>query len=456
MSQGKKSIAVYSVIVGALLTTTKLLVGFFTGSLGILAEALHSFFDLSAAIMTFFSVKISSQPPDADHNYGHGKVENLSALAQGILLLVTCIWIIWEAGHKLLSGKIIVEASLWAFAVMLFSLTLDIIISRLLYWGAKEYTSQALEADGLHYASDILSSLVVLAGLIGVKIGYPILDPIAALGVSVLVLYACYKLMKDSIEDLMDKAPAGLREKILKSVEKMAGIEKVDSIKIRRGGGVVFVDIIVLAKRGISLEKSHELSLEIENEIHHLYKNSETIVHFHPSTFGENLFDTVNTVAARHLEIREVHDIQSYRNRQTGKFFLSLHAKFSSDTTLGQAHQVIDQFEAGLRKEIPDLDRVEVHIETLYTTELGFQQSLSDTDRESITREILADKNIKGIHDIRLHKKSTGSFLSCHILTEKNLNLKEVHQIATSAEDKIKKILPQILEAVVHVEPYNY
>jgi cation diffusion facilitator family transporter len=163
----KRSVAISSVIAAVGLTGFKLIVGFATGSLGILAEAAHSGLDLMAAVMTFLAVRISGKPADPNHLYGHGKVENLSALFETLLLLVTCIWIIYEARHRLLFHTIDLEVNYWSFTVMITSIVVDISRSRMLYRAARKYNSQALEADALHFSTDIWSSGVVILGLFG-------------------------------------------------------------------------------------------------------------------------------------------------------------------------------------------------------------------------------------------------------------------------------------------------
>ncbi len=177
-NQEKNMAALNSVAAAFLLTGLKVVVGVLSGSMGILAEAAHSGLDLAAAIVTCFAVRAASKPPDRDHAYGHGKVENLSALVETLLLLATCAWIIHESIHRLTTRHVQVDASIWAFAVMGISIAVDISRSRMLYRVAAKHRSQALEADALHFSTDIWSSAVVILGLLGVKLAgwYPGLE----------------------------------------------------------------------------------------------------------------------------------------------------------------------------------------------------------------------------------------------------------------------------------------
>lgn len=201
MSKEKKNAAFLSVIAAVFLTTFKLVVGILTGSLGILSEALHSALDLVAAIVTFFSVRVSDKPADKEHNYGHGKVENLSALIQTILLFVTCLWIIYEAINRLATGNTHIEITVWSYVIVILSIVIDVNRSRMLYRVAKKHNSQALEADALHFATDIWSSAVVLLGLIFASFGIHWADSVAALIVALIVFSVSYRLGKKAIDD---------------------------------------------------------------------------------------------------------------------------------------------------------------------------------------------------------------------------------------------------------------
>ena len=218
----KRSVALYSVLAALLLTGTKVAVGLWTGSLGIMAEAMHSGLDLAAALVTLWAVRVSGRPADAEHAYGHGKIENLSALFETLLLLGTCVWIIWEAVQRLFfHAPIHVDANLWAFLVVILSILVDYSRSRALMRVAKKYESQALEADALHFATDIWSSLVVLAGLLGVLLAHRLdilwlsqADAVAALGVAAVVVWVSLQLGRKSIDDLLDSVPPELGRRI--------------------------------------------------------------------------------------------------------------------------------------------------------------------------------------------------------------------------------------------------
>lgn len=278
MSTEKNKAALTSVIAAVFLTSMKLIVGFATGSLGILSEAAHSGLDLMAAVITAVAVRVSGKPADTSHNYGHGKVENFSALFETLLLLGTCVWIVIEAVHRIKAQDYAVEATVWSFTVIITSIIIDINRSAMLYRAAKKHNSQALEADALHFSSDVLSSSVVLLGLILVKVGIPIGDPIAALGVAVLVIIASIRLGKRTVDALLDTAPRGLQERIREAVVSVDGVISCPTVRVRQSGADSFVDIRVELDKECHLHDVDDIIRSIENAVQSLVPTADVMV----------------------------------------------------------------------------------------------------------------------------------------------------------------------------------
>ena len=287
----KRSAAMTSVIAAIGLTGFKIVVGFATGSLGILAEAAHSGLDLIAAMMTWLAVRFSGKPADRNHLYGHGKVENLSGLFETVLLLVTCVWIIYEAVHRLLFHGIDLKVNLWSFAVMITSIVVDVSRSRVLYRAAKKYNSQALEADALHFSTDIWSSGVVIVGLLFVKLsewlpGSAFLrqaDSLAAIMVGLIVVYVSMKLGVRTVQALLDVAPSGIEKKIISAVQVLPGVTNCHQVRLRYSGPQLFVDIHVLLDGNQTLMAAHNLTEEIERVIQNLVPDADVTVHPEPA-----------------------------------------------------------------------------------------------------------------------------------------------------------------------------
>ena len=263
----KFRVALLSVCAAVGLVVFKGVVGFATGSLGILSEALHSALDLVAAAITCFAVKFSDRPADKEHNFGHGKMENLSALIEAVLLLITCAWIIFEAVSRLLSGRTHISIGFWSFAVVIVSIIVDMTRSRSLMKVAKKHKSQALEADALHFSTDILSSCVVLVGLIFAYFGNYWADSVAALGVAVIVIWVSARLSIRAVNQLLDRAPDGLRERIAHIVRGVEGVERWHDLRVRSSGADYEIDVNIHVNSSLSIVQAHEIAEQVEHSI---------------------------------------------------------------------------------------------------------------------------------------------------------------------------------------------
>lgn len=282
MAEEKKKVALISVFAAIFLTGSKLVIGILTGSLGIMSEALHSGLDLVAAIITYFSVRISDKPADKDHHFGHGKVENLSALIETLLLLITCTWIIYEAVSRLVSGETHIEVTYWSYIVVITSIIIDINRSRMLSRAAKKYNSQALEADALHFSTDIWSSAVVLFGLICSNFGWYFADAISALGVAIIVLFVSYNLGKKSIDVLLDKAPLHTIAIVEQTLATYPEVKHFHNLKIRTSGADTFIKFNIHLEPDLTLLEVHSLCDKIEKELGSLIIRSEIYIHPEP------------------------------------------------------------------------------------------------------------------------------------------------------------------------------
>jgi len=279
----KKKVTLISVVAAVFITIFKLIIGLLTGSLGIISEALHSGLDLVAAVMTFFSVRIADKPADRDHNFGHGKIENLSAFIETILLLITCVWIIYEARHRLISGRgLIIKVNVWSYIVVITSIIVDYSRSKSLYKAAKKYNSQALEADALHFSTDIWSSAVVLIGLTCYHFGYHFADSVAALIVAIIVLSVSFKLGRRSVDVLLDKTPSTTLEKVNSILREIPEITRFHDVKVRTAGADTFIEVNIHVEPRLTIEQSHSISHKVEKKIRSIIERCEVHVHAEP------------------------------------------------------------------------------------------------------------------------------------------------------------------------------
>jgi cation diffusion facilitator family transporter len=284
MNNEKIKVASSSVLAAFFITTFKLIVGLFTGSLGIISEALHSGLDMLAAGITYLSVKFSDKPADDDHNYGHGKIENLSALLESILLLITCIWIIYEAINRLIFDDTQIDVSIWSYLVVITSIVIDFSRSSALMRVAKKFNSQALEADALHFTTDIWSSLVVLLGLVIYQfLGWHAADAVASMIVACIVLYVAYKMGRKAIDILLDISPKDTLSTVKKILSEFPEISEYHDLKARTAGADTFIKFNLHLNPTMSLTEAHNLCDRIESRINKQISRSEVYIHPEPN-----------------------------------------------------------------------------------------------------------------------------------------------------------------------------
>ncbi len=296
MIKEKERVALISIFAAIFLTGFKLVVGIITGSLGILSEALRSALDLVAAVITYFSVRISDKPAYKNHNYGHGKIENFSAFIETILLVITCTWILYEAIERLISGKTEIEINIWSYIVIISSIIIDINRSQMLSKAAKKYNSQALEADALHFSTDIWSSTVVLFGLICANFGFFFADSVAALVVALIVLVVSYKLGKKAMDVLLDKAPQDTINIVEQKIATFPFVKHFHNLKVRTSGADTFIKFNIHLDPDLPLKQVHNLCDKIETEISSTIARSEIFIHAEPHDLN-------------HIEIEENEDL---------------------------------------------------------------------------------------------------------------------------------------------------
>jgi cation diffusion facilitator family transporter len=372
----KRSAALSSVVAAIGLTAFKIIVGITTGSLGILAEAAHSALDLVAALVTYLAVRFSDRPADEEHTYGHGKIENLSALFETLLLLITCVWIIYEAVQRLFYKSVPVEANRWSFIVMATSIVIDYTRSRILYKAAKKYNSQALEADALHFSTDIWSSSVVIVGLICIKFGemFPNLeflkkaDSLAALGVAIIVVYVSIQLGMRTIKGLLDTAPEGMVDIVSREVNTLPGVLDCHNVRIRYSGPFVFVDAHVTVAGKQSLTEAHAMTEVIEATIRRILPGADVMVHPEP---GDELSDTNQATLEIIQEVESLPGVVDCHNVQVryagSTLFVEAHVLVDGNENLWAVHNLMDKVEKTIRAITPQAS-ISVHPEPVEIT----------------------------------------------------------------------------------------
>ena len=421
-----------------------------TNSLGILSEALHSSLDFVAALITMLAVFKSSLPPDKDHNFGHGKSENLSALFEAALLIVTCAWIFYEAYRRIFVEFVPVDASWAAFLVMGISMFIDINRSRMLYKAAKRYNSQALEADALHFSSDILSSAVVILGLVFVRLGWPIGDPLASTGVGILIVVASLRLGRRTIDALMDRAPVTESEKIKEGIGTIEGV-RIERVRTRLSGPNAFVDVKISLDRRVTLETSRAIVGQIEGKVREVLRGADVMVQVEPRTSpSESLSSKITQLAANERRIRHVHSIRVHRI--DGSVVMDLHLEVDPTLSVREAHELATAFEEKVKAQL-GIGEVNTHIETREPEKPEAPSEELPQMEERIRRIVARYPEVAGCHDVQvrtIHGKASAS-LHCEIGGERSIE--EAHEITTKIENIIMAEMKDLGYVTIHVEP---
>jgi cation diffusion facilitator family transporter len=452
-SSAKQAVAMSSIFASAAMVVMKLTVGLLTGSLGILSEAAHSGLDFGTAFLTWLAVRIGDVPADEQHPYGHAKFESVSALIGTGLLFVTAIGIVWEAIQRLLSPAPAVEATWYSVAVVVISMLIDIGRSRALMKVAKETGSQALEADALHFASDILSSAMVLVGLGFVALGWTQGDAVAALGVAFFVAHAGWDLGKRTVDVLVDAAPKGIAERLEAVIVTIPGVARLDMVRARLAGATVFVEAVVKVSRALPLEQVEVLRRQVAERIRETLGEAEPLVIAEPLALDdESILETVRVLAAaRGLSIHNVNiaSVQGFPH-------VSFDMEVDEDLTIAAAHAHATTMENAVWGELGKDVGIDIHIDPRRThmfTGTPADADSTEQTRKALEQAISTRPLVRGIHHLRVQARDDGLYASCHCLFPDQASIRDVHDATERIEHTVLRAVPGMARVVVHAEP---
>jgi len=533
----KRSAATASIFAAAIVTLLKLLAGLLTGSLGMLSEAAHSGIDLIASAITLFSVQVSDRPADDDHNYGHGKVESLSAFVETCIMLASCIWLVSEAaGRIVLHRHLAIKPSAWPFAVLLLSIAVDYTRSRTLGRIAREHRSDALAADSVHFATDMWASLAVMLSLAatyaGERFALPWLeyaDPVAAIAVSGVILRVSWRLARHTVDTLLDATPTPhlnndptgglpqpqsatqakdqLRQNLLRDLGAIPGVLSVDRLRTRRAGSSYFADITLGMPRNLTFQRSEQITLAATEAVQRHLPGADVVVHPVPTaSLAESVHDRIRAVAARrNLSIHEI-GVQQFGTRQQPQLHIEQHLEVDETMPLLDAHQLVTDLEAEMRREVPAISSILTHIESEPAT-IERPASLEiDRDLEVRLRRVAsAFPEILDIHEVFVTRRGPRTLqlaafaepdapetdagfpgldsevgdsnqldsnqevsgppdpamervpdyiqVSCHCTLPDELPMARVHSVITALEGAFKLDAPEVDRLLIHPEP---
>jgi cation diffusion facilitator family transporter len=448
----QQRVAVLSVFAAVFLVTVKLATGLVTGSLGLIAEAAHSGTDLVAALLTLFAVRIAVRPADQEHHYGHGKAEHLAALGESSFLMLVSAFLAFQAGDRLISGTTHhVQTTWWSFLVLAIVIGVDASRAVVTQRAARRHHSAALASNALHFASDLAGSFAVLVGLILVALGESRADAIAALIVAALVLVAAARLARQSIEVLMDRADADSEEAVRVALAEFGDIE-VRRLRSRHAAGRDFVDLVVAVSADAGLAQAHTTADQIEEAIRRQLPSSDVLVHVEPRAAEGDLRERATAAALGVPEVREVHNVRVLRLE--GGPELSLHVKLPRELQLGAAHAVVERLEATLHEALPELRRVDTHIEPLSETDWATRPARDEVAeaREAI-EDVVSRYTGRAPAKVSFRDADRGRVALIDVLLPADQPLPSAHRRAGDIEEAVRARCPELADVIVHTEP---
>jgi cation diffusion facilitator family transporter len=452
-NRARRRTALLSVGAAVLLVAVKLVTGLVTGSLAFVAEAVHSGTDLVAALLTLFAVRVAIRPPDREHHYGHGKAEHLAALAESAFLIIVSVGIAGESLRRLIAGGgHAVEATWWAFVVLVVVIALDASRAVASRRAARRFSSAAFAANALHFASDLAGSVAVLIGLVFVAAGQPSADAVAALFVAGLVVVAGLRLARRSVDVLMDRSEVEAEERIRSVLARLAEPVELRRIRVRHAGGRHFADLVLAVPPDAGLTQAHAISDEVERVVEESLPNSDVVVHVEPSEPSGDLRERATAAASSVPEVREVHNVRAMH--LPDGYELSLHVKLPSELTLMESHGVVERLEALIRAAIPGLRNVHTHIEPLSGTDWVRQPASDDTTAErGAIEEIVRRVTGKAPAAISFRDGEGGRIALVTIRLPGDQPLPAAHRDAGAIEEAVRERFPSVADVIVHTEP---
>jgi cation diffusion facilitator family transporter len=449
----KRRVVIVSFFASLLMTVAKFTAGVLSGSLGILSEAIHSLIDMGATAVTWFAVAYADQPPDEEHHYGHAKAESVASLIETGLLFLTTAWIVFEAVRRLWGEAHEIELSWWIVAVVAGSIAIDFWRSRSLSRVAKVTSSEALEADALHFSSDMWSSLCVLLGLGGVWLGFPMADAFAALLVAGFVALAGWRLAVRTLGTLLDKAPEGATADVRAIVDEIPGVLRLKSLRLRPAGPTMFTSIVVDVPRTMPVDHIMRLKETLTQRVLDRFPKADVTVTADPVALdSESVFERVMLIASRRglaIHHLNVQDIQ-------GRLAISFDLEVDGSLSLADAHDKATRLEDTIRAELgPDVE-VESHIEPQPERLLpGHDAAPRLTDSITALLRKLGDaqKKASDLHDIRVRENEQGLYVHYHCRFAADETVDAVHDAVDAIEDGLKLKFPAIKRVIAHTEP---
>jgi cation diffusion facilitator family transporter len=442
-------VALASVFIGVALVVGKLVVGVLTGSLGILSEAAHSILDVVASFFALAAVRTARKPADIEHPYGHGRAENVAAFAEGVVMIITALGIAFEAVRRLTSGGGTVNPAGYAFALLIGTLLIEAGRAGVLRGVGRAADSEALQADATNRLADVLATVAVLIGLVGVTIGLPWADSVAALVVAVIIARAAINIAWRSGDILMDRAPADAARQLRAAIQGVDGVREVRSVRVRRSGPNLIGDAGIATARMLSLEAAGALVDEVKRVAKAALPSLDLTVTVEGQSRPSDLVERVHAAAARNGGVRDLHNVTVEREND-GSLHLTMHAKLPGDMTLAAASRASADLERTLRTELTDANRIDIHLEPMEPHVVrGEDVTGRRTQLATKMREVVeSHPEVRRCVDVELSDRHNRIY--AHVVAELDgdVSLEHAHQVESELEEQIRRALPEVSEVV--------
>jgi cation diffusion facilitator family transporter len=453
MASEKEKVALVSVVASGTLAATKFIVGVMIGSLALISDALHSLIDLGATVITLLAVRAADRPPDAEHHYGHGKVESLAALAETALLFLLAGGVAVEAVKRLQGAETTVVFSYVPFVVLGIEMTVNAWRARTLMRVARETQSQALEADALHFASDFFGSIPVVAGLALSAYGYAWADPVAALTVAVLISVLGVRLARRTLDTLVDTAPSGAAERIAAALVALPGVVESERVRVRKVGPRSFVDVAVAVPRTFPLDRIADVKKSIRTTIQRVLADADVTVTTSPVALDNETVQERIMLIARNRGLA-VHHLTVHALGE--RLAVALDIEVDGDLALGAAHDIASGLERAVADELGPQVEVETHIEPLQAPQLDGHDS--GPERVAAVKGALAELaaragGLREIHNVRVRTTDDGDVVNFHCLVDARMSVTDVHEVVDEVERELRRRDPAVKRVIGHAEP---
>ena len=440
--------ALVSVGAACLLIAIKLVAGIASSSLGLLAEAAHSGTDLAAALLTFFAVSVAVRPADRGHPFGHGKAQNLAALAEaGFLIVISLVIAAFAIARLAGAVEFDVDATWWTFAAIALVLAIDASRTTVSLRAARRYRSDALRANAFHFGSDFTGTLAVLAGLSAAALGFPEGDAIAALFVAVLVVVAATRLVRRNVNVLMDRSPSDAEEAARLAISALDPPVELRRLRVREAGGSHFADVVIGIAPGAAVGQGHAAADRVEDALRERLPDADVVVHVEPRSVEGEIRERALAAALCAPSVREIHNLTVL---QVGEGVeISLHLKLPGDLTLDEAHDIAESVEQEILGAVPEARVVQTHLEPLAEVATAQEVAIDET----AIAQAVQDETGSPPRTLRFVRTDDGivAFLTLGLGGE--ASLADAHGRASAVEERVRSAVPEIADVVVHTEP---